>query len=746
MMQIVIHGRGGGGGVTLAKLIAGAFFLRDRYVQAFGVYGAERSGAPVQAYVRVDDEEITLHGPISEPDHVVIIDPSLVSPDSACCMKADGWVVINSPERPSRFAADFPGRRIATIDASAIALANHLGSTTLPIVNTTVLGAVAKVLGLDFADVEAALALAKFGGPNLTAARAAFEGVRTRAAEGNPAASPPPATPLPVGFFDAAAGSPPSIHTGEWASRRPSSRELAAVCSDACPAGNDVRRFLDLAAKQEYDAALETVLASSPFPGVCGRVCPAPCMSACNRSLLDEAVNVREVERAIAARGVLPAVVARPARPERVAVLGSGPAGLTAAYHLALAGFPVTVFESASEAGGVLRTGIPAYRLPRSVLDHEIASIERHGVEIETCHPVGAAELARLCREYEAVVIATGRRLQQELDLGSAAGGAIMQGLDFLERARRDQSGLQAQRVVVIGGGNTAMDTARTALRAGAESIRVVYRRSRAEMPAIAEEIEEALEEGVAVEELLAPQALAVSDGTLVMACRRMALGDRDESGRRRPVPLDGDDAVLELECDTVLLALGQSPDLSLLPAGSAPSDRRPVDGLGPALVLAAGDFVTGAGTVAAAIGSGAQAATSVISALTGVSADAADTAPQAGPDEVALPRFPRVPQHKSLLLAASERRRSFAEVRLGLVDPVGADTAAEEASRCLSCGWCNACGTCVAYCPEGVVRHDELTGACTFDYDYCKGCGFCAAECPRGAVTMVTDCTGVRS
>lgn len=320
MIEIAIHGRGGGGGVTLAKLIAGAFFLRENYVQAFGVYGAERSGAPVQAYVRVDEEEITLHGPISAPDHVVIIDPSLIRPEAASGMKADGWVVLNSPDDASAFAADFPGRHIASIDANAIARANQLGSATLPIVNTTVLGAVAKVLDLEFADVEAALALAKFGGPNVTAARAAFEDVRTHVAAGKVAAPTAASTPPPSGFFDAEAGSPPVIHTGEWASRRPSSRELAAVCSDACPAGNDVRRFLDLASRQEYDAALAAILASSPFPGVCGRVCPAPCMSACNRSLLDEAVNVREVERAIAARGV-------PRCPPRVHAVGTGRSG-----------------------------------------------------------------------------------------------------------------------------------------------------------------------------------------------------------------------------------------------------------------------------------------------------------------------------------------------------------------------------------------------------------------------------------
>lgn len=247
MIEIAIHGRGGGGGVTLAKLIAGAFFLRDSYVPAFGVYGAERSGAPVQAYVRIDDPDIALHGSIARPDHVVIIDPSLITSEAASGMKADGWVILNSPEDPSQFASQFPGRRLATIDASVIAVANQLGSTTPPIVNTTMLGAVVKLLGLHFADVEAALALAKFGGPNPEAARAAFDGVRTQAAAGTCAEPVPRASVAALGFFDSSAGSPPIIRTGEWASRRPASRELAARCSDACPAGNDVRGFLQAA-------------------------------------------------------------------------------------------------------------------------------------------------------------------------------------------------------------------------------------------------------------------------------------------------------------------------------------------------------------------------------------------------------------------------------------------------------------------------------------------------------------------
>jgi 2-oxoacid:acceptor oxidoreductase gamma subunit (pyruvate/2-ketoisovalerate family) len=737
MIEIAIHGRGGGGAVTLAKLIAGAFFLRQKYVQAFGEYGAERSGAPVHAYVRVDDQEITLYGPISAPDHVVITDPSLIAPDTASHMSTDGWIVINSPHQPSTLAADFPGRRLASVDANAIAFAHHLGSAALPIVNTAVFGAVARFLGLVFADVEAALALARLGGENLKAAQAAYEGVRTHAATGTLASTEAAAVAHPHGFFDAAAGSPPIIHTGEWASRRPTSRELGAPCSSACPAGNDVRRFLDLASRQDYDGSLATILERSPFPGVCGRVCPAPCMSACNRSQLDDPVNVREVERAIADRGHHPPVTFEAERSERVAVLGAGPAGLTAAYHLARAGFGVTVFEAAAEPGGVLRSGIPTYRLPRDVLDTEVAFIAAHGVELRTKHPLAHDGIERLCCQYEAVLVASGRTLPQTLDLGRAENGHLRQGVEFLDAARRGEVSLHGRRVIVLGGGNTAVDAARSALRTGADHVSIVYRRSLHEMPAIPEEIEEALEEGVEIKEFLAPQGLHAGDEGLTLACRRTTPGSPDDSGRRSAVELPGDDNVVHLGCDEVLLALGQSPDLTLLDADVPPTEQHPIVGMGPALVVAGGDFAGAESTVAEAIGSGRRAAAYISSTLAGDATVPPPVVPLAGPEEVAVERFPRIPQHRSLVRPASERCKSFDEVRVGLVDSQGSDTAAAEAARCLSCGSCNACATCVAYCPEGVVRIDQSQRLFIIDDEYCKGCGLCAAECPRGVVVV---------
>jgi 2-oxoacid:acceptor oxidoreductase gamma subunit (pyruvate/2-ketoisovalerate family) len=738
VIEIVVHGRGGRGGVTLAKLIAGMYFLRGSYVQAFGVYGAERSGAPVKAYVRVDAQEITAHVPITEPGHIVVIDPSLITPQVAAGLKSGGWLVLNTPLQPAAFADTFPGCRVATVDANAIAGANRLGSAALPIVNTTMLGATAALLDLHIADIEGALKEAGLKGGNLAAARTAFHSVRTEAMPGQVVAIALQPPQRPLGFLDQDVGGLPTTHTGEWASRRPHSRELAAVCSEVCPAGNDVRGFLQAAARGDYDAALSLILETSPFPGTCGRVCPAPCMAGCNRAQLDEAVNVREVERAVAGRGRLPEP-RKSWRSERVAVVGSGPAGLSAAYHLARMGYGVTVFEAGPESGGLLRHGIPAYRLPRDVLEREIGFVLRHSVDIETHHPVDRAELARLRRQFAAVFVATGLQGTPSLELGGACNGAVLQGLDFLERACRGEASVAGDSLVIVGGGNTAMDAARTALRLGARDVRVVYRRTRAEMPAIAEEVDEALEEGIELDELEAPLRLYEAATGPTLVCRRMRLGEPDESGRRRPVPLEGDGALVELPCDRLLLALGQSPDVSVLPKGAEIRGCRIAGEEEDAPLFVGGDLATGEGTVAAAVGSGRLAAVRIHGLLDGSETEEPQPHELAGPDVIALDRFPKTAQHKSAMLAVDERRRTFLEVRRGLVDEEGEDATAAEAARCLSCGACNECETCVAYCPEGVVcpagGHRYL-----FDYEYCKGCGLCAAQCPRGVIVM-EDC-----
>lgn len=737
MVEVILHGRGGQGGVTLAKLIATAYFLKGKHTQAFGLYAAERSGAPLQAFVRIDDEEITNHNQIRTPDHVIVLDRGLLGPRVLAGMKPDGWVILNTPQPAGEYAELLAGRNVATVDATGIALDNQLGTRTVPIVNTTMLGAVGRVFGLSAAEIDAALRELGFTGGNLAAAATAYEKVGTTSLPGDPVV--PEAAPKPsriAGLLDPDIGGLPALRTGAWASRRPSRRSLTPPCSASCPAGNDIQAFVQAITKKDYTAALEKILETSPLPGVCGRVCPAPCMHACNRAELDGSVNIRDLERYVSEHGRHPRPE-KPTRPEPVAVVGSGPAGLSAAYHLARLGYPVSLFESDHELGGVLRTGIPSYRLPRDVLDDEISFIVRHGVEVHTDTFIDRTQLLRLTRRFRAVFVATGLQQLRALSLGPETRDVVMQGIDFLDQARQGMTHCRGQRVVVVGGGNTAFDAARTARRLGATHVEIIYRRTRAEMPAIAEEIEEGVEEGIVLSELVNPLRLERDGKHARLTCTRMTLGEPDESGRPRPVPDKSEDAQFDLVCDRVILALGQSADVSVLPEGAQVCEGESVLGLTEAPIFSGGDLATNAGTVAHAIGSGRRAALHMHKHLTGEDLFPTVQPVLAKADKVHRALFEKQPAEHARHVPAALRRTNFREVRLGLMDEPGHHTAMLEAARCFSCGVCNECDRCVAYCPEGVLEPDDNGCGYRFNFDYCKGCGVCASQCPRGVITM---------
>ncbi len=734
-MELILYGRGGQGGVTLAKLIATCYFLRGEYGQAFGVYAAERSGAPLQAFVRIDKDEITNHNQVRHPDHVVVLDRTLIGPGILAGLKRDGWMILNTPDAPAALADRFPGRCIATIDATQIASAHKLGTRTVPIVNTTMFGAIARVFGLTMADVQATFAELKFDGANLDAAQAAFDAVAQAVLPGEfvtveAATSSAP----PVGLLDDDVGQAPKIRTGAWATRRPERRRLLSPCMAVCPAGNDIQGFVAAISKERNDEALEILLNTTPLPGVCGRVCPAPCMDSCNRHLFDESVQIRDLERHAADRGRLP--LPTPLwRDESVAVIGSGPAGLSAAYHLARFGYPVTIFEGGDELGGLLRTGIPEYRLPRTVLDREIDFILRHGVRAVTGRYVDRSQLLALTLKFDAVFVASGLQEMRTMNLGHVESDVVLQGIDFLDRVRTGNISLDGKRVVVIGGGNTAIDAARSALRVGARRVRVLYRRSRDEMPAIPEEIEEALEERVSLEELVLPVRLRREAREAVLTCARMRLGEPDESGRPQPIMETSEDREFDVPCDVVILALGQTADLTILPEGSEVHEAHELLGLSQSPIFVGGDLATNEGTVAAAIGSGRRAALQIHHTLAGDDHLPAGLSPVATPENMHWHVFTPARAHRAARQPAERRRRRFTEVRQGLNDAATINEAKLEAGRCLSCGVCNECDRCVTHCPEGILQRDG--DGYRFNYDYCKGCGVCASECPRGVIYL---------
>ena len=745
MIEIRIHGRGGQGGVTLAKLIATSRFLQGQSVQAFGLYAAERSGAPVQAFCRYSDQPVTNRNLIYEPDHIIVLDPTLISTQIAAGLKAGGWILLNSPQPPEEFAEQFAHNRIATVDATRIARDNGLGTRSVPIVNTGLAGAVGRILGIPLEEIEAALEHLGFKGANLTAARRAFDDARL--IETPRDTSPgeeflvPANTAHGHSILDSSLMPPPAIKTGNWATEQPRRQQMIPPCNHICPAGNNVQGFLNALAKEDTDEALNILLRSTPFPSICGRACPAPCMENCNRIELDGAVNVRELERFA---GDMGNVQLEPLaeRDESIAVIGSGPAGLTAAYHLARFGYEVTVYESAPEIGGLLRSGIPEFRLPDDVVEREIRRILDLGVGVETNHPVDRQSLLNLAGSHDAVLVATGQQALRDLQLGMQGVGAVSQGIDFLDQVHHHKVRVDGENVVVIGGGNTAMDAARSALRLGAESVRIIYRRTRKEMPAISEEIEETLEEGIAIEYLTQPVALheEPTDGIrrhYQLTCRRMELGEPDASGRRSPRELAGSD--FDLACHRIILALGQSPDLSVFPEGTEVREGTRLLGLLETPVFAIGDLATREGTVAGAIGSGRRASVHIHNVLSGEHIEITEHAEAnrevdvfrdeiIRADAMKMHLFERQAVAEGKSLPTAERRSTFDEVHLGL-------ESSEEAARCLSCGVCNECDKCITFCPEGMLK--RVGHRFEFDYSYCKGCGVCAAECPRNVIVM---------
>jgi len=738
-MEIRLHGRGGQGGVTCAKILAEMYARMGKAVQAFGDYAGERSGAPIRAYARVGDVEITNRNKVYDPDHLLVLDPSLLGDAVVSGLAAGGILLVNTADAPEVVSARFPGFLAVTVDATDIARRHGIGTRSVVIVNTTLAGAYARAAGIPFETLAAAYGDLGLAG-NVAAAREAWETAQIGPVpgpdEGPVASSAVAASPWGAtaegavpDLVDQRVGPAPTLKTGAWRSQVPRYEGRVAPCNASCPAGNDVVGFVQALLTEGPGAAAAILARTTPLPGICGRVCPGFCMAGCNRAGWDGAVDVRGLERWVADEAAGPqAVMAPVAVRRRLAVVGSGPAGLSAAYQLARHGHEVVLVEGEEELGGVLRTGIPEYRLPRDVLAAEILRVLGLGVEPRTGVFLDAAGLQALVDEFDAVILATGLQRLRMLDVGPSHAPWIEQGIWFLGVVNSDPEVVLTGHVAVFGGGNTAIDCARTAIRCGATAVTVVYRRSREEMPAIPEEVEEAMQEGVEFLFQRAPVDFARDDSGGVAVLAEVELGEPDEGGRRRPIVTNQTE---ELFCDRVILALGQSPDTDLLPEAWELRDEQIWSDGAPLPVFVSGDMSTREGTVVHAIGDGHRVATLALRAL--------------GED---IPLFTRPPLTDALpaslirrdhfeagapqaheVLDPAVRGRSFDEVNLGLPD-------AAEAWRCFSCGSCTMCDTCLVYCPEGVVRREG--GGYELDLDYCKGCGICVTECPRGAMEMV--------
>ncbi|MEN9711097.1 MAG: putative oxidoreductase YgfK [Actinomycetota bacterium] len=523
-------------------------------------------------------------------------------------------------------------------------------------------------------------------------------------------------------------GSSLANKTGTWRNERPEYVHRLPPCNNACPAGEDIQGWLYDAEAKNYESAWRHLVKNNPLPAIMGRVCYHPCQTACNRAQVDEAVGINSVERFLGDEALKQGWTFDDAAPDsgkRVLVVGSGPSGLSAAYHLSRLGHAVTIRESADQPGGMMRYGIPAYRLPRDIIDAEIGRIVDYGVRIE-CNTKVTDIAATFAEGFDAIFLAVGAHLGKRAYIPAGDSARILDAVSMLHDTESGEPPLLGKRVIVYGGGNTAMDAARTAKRLGARESIVVYRRTRDKMPAHEVEVTEALEEGIVMHWLSTIKYVGSESVTI----EKMAL---DENGFPQST---GETETLE--ADSVVLALGQEADLSLLKGiegvavedGVVTVDETMMTGL--AGLFAGGDMVPGERTVTNGVGHGKLAARNIDTWLRGQTWVHPERPELADISKLNTWYYSDADKTVRPKLDAARRAETFDEVVQGL----DAETALFEARRCMSCGNCFGCDNCFGVCPDNaVIKHED--GTYEFNLDFCKGCGLCAKECPAGAIAM---------
>jgi len=526
---------------------------------------------------------------------------------------------------------------------------------------------------------------------------------------------------------------------------RPKYAEKTPPCVSHCPNEADIRGWITTIAQAEaygrtdeqaLELAWRKITDLNPFPSICGRVCPHPCEAQCNRKDKDGPVAINALERFVGdygiARGLRLERLAEDRLQDKIAVIGSGPAGLSCAYQLARRGYPVTIYEAFSQPGGMLRYGIPKYRLPREILDAEIQRILDLGIELKCGVIVGKdVSLAQLRQECKAIFVGIGAHKGQRLGIPGEDAGNVITGVEFLNKVNSGHPMNLGSCVLVVGGGDTAIDAARISRRLGAE-VTILYRRTRSEMPAIAREIDAAMEEGVAIEFLAAPTEVLRENGAAVgLKCIRMELGAPDASGRLRPVPIAGSE--FSMKAATIIVAVSQEPELAALDDLPESMERIQADewgATGISGIYAGGDDLALA-LVSTAVYQGRLAARAIVSHLQGIDPVKPEARPPAA--KVIADYHMEVGRHERQRLPV-ELRGMDAEIEQGLSQ----EEALEEAKRCMSCGMCMDCESCWMYCTNNCFVRLPKGEHYSIKMDLCNGCKKCAEGCPTGYLELI--------